>query len=104
VGPGTKLHELLESLGIRPAISCRCKEMMAQMDEWGVDGCRLHFTEIVNVMEEDAKRYKWADRVTAGGKVILEGLTFKVNPFNPIPSLVLEAIRRAEVDPPASAS
>jgi len=94
--PGTELRKLFDSIGITPHIGCRCKEVMSNMDVWGPDGCREHFSEIVTSLEEDAKKYSWRQHVRAARKAVLTDLVFKVNPFNPMPDFVLEAIRRAE--------
>jgi len=68
------------------------------MNDWGPEGCRLHYTEIVTTIEDDAKKYRWHQQVTAAGRAALNGFAFRVNWFNPIPYFVDEAIRLASVE------
>lgn len=57
-GPGTQLKALLAMLGIHATPTCKCNKMARQMDEWGADECLNHVEEIVDVMEETAKKRK----------------------------------------------
>lgn len=119
-GPGTELKALIASLGINPGPSCDCNAMARQMDEWGVEGCREHFDEIVDRIKQNQARWGWqesieenakqeageeapkggwklGDTIRAGWKAVTSGLAFKINPLDPIPSLVKMAIHKAEV-------
>jgi hypothetical protein len=102
--PGYALMKLLRSIGIEPHLSCRCKETMAKMNEWGVAGCKLpqNYCYIVTTMEDDAKKYNWKAYVTAAKKAAQTGLLFKLNPFSSISGLVDYAIRLAEEAEPPS--
>lgn len=55
-GPGTMLKSMLESLGIRASKTCKCNKMARKMDEWGPEEALKHIEEIVDVMEETAKK------------------------------------------------
>lgn len=95
-GPGTELKKILSSLGIDPAPTCDCNARAYEMDAWGVDGCRQRREEIIGWMKEGQSRWGWAAKFSAMGKAVATGLAFRLNPLDPFPSLVDEAIRRAE--------
>src|SRR5262245_6680431 len=44
-GPGTELRVIREQLGLA-FVGCKCEEHAAQMNRWGVAGCREHRIEI----------------------------------------------------------
>jgi len=100
VGPGTKLKGLLASLGVNPSPSCDCNALAKQMDAWGPDGCEEHRTEIETKLRGHAKKYGWIDKITAAAHAVATGLVFKLNPFDPYPGLLSEAIRLASLPPP----
>jgi hypothetical protein len=95
-GPGTELSAILASLDINPAPSCDCKGKANQMDIWGVDGCRARMSEIVGWMRDGQGRWGWKDKLHAAAKAVTSGLAFKLDWSDPFPSLIDEAIRRAE--------
>ncbi len=95
-GPGTELKKILESLGIEPGPTCDCRARADQMDAWGVSGCRANRDTIIGWMREGQGRWGWKDKLSAAAKAVQIGLAFKLNPLDPFPSLVDEAIRRAE--------
>lgn len=100
MGPGTEMKKLLISIGITIHLGCRCKEMMKNMDVWGVEGCKQKKDQIIMVMEESAELYSWKDYVVAATLSALvlnvQVIGFKINPLNPFPGLVDIAIYRAE--------
>jgi hypothetical protein len=49
------------------------------------------------LVEEGKERWGYAARIKAASKALLNGLAFKLNPFDPFPGLIEESIRRAEV-------
>lgn len=55
-GPGTELKKLLAKLGIHASPTCKCNSMARKMDAWGPDESLKHVEEIVDVMEETAKK------------------------------------------------
>ncbi len=95
-GPGTELKAMLASLGIEPAPSCDCNGKSVQMDVWGVAGCRANREQIITWMREGQSRWGWKDKLAAAAAAVKSGLAFKLNPLDPFPSLIDEAIRRAE--------
>jgi hypothetical protein len=56
-GPGTELKALLATIGIVATPTCSCNKMAKKMDEWGQESLN-HIEEIVDVMEETAKKRK----------------------------------------------
>lgn len=80
-GPGAELKIMLTDLGVSPE-NCQCEQHAAQMNLWGVEGCKQHRLEIAAWLKEAA-----ASAVTE----------FKVeDPVEAFLPLVDEAIRRAE--------
>lgn len=53
-GPGCQLRLTLAWWGIRDDGSCGCSEYAAQMDAWGIAGCRSRLEEIVAHLREQA--------------------------------------------------
>lgn len=96
-GPGTEMKGILSSLHIHPSESCDCNGKANKMDEWGVEGCREHFDEIVGWMKEGAPKWNWSDKLKAATLAVVTGLAFKLNPADPFPGIIEEAIRLAEL-------
>lgn len=96
-GPGTELKKILAGIGITASESCDCNAKARQMDVWGVDGCNENFDVIVNWLREGADRWGWKSKLSAGFSLLMKDplLAIKINPIDPYPALVREAIRRA---------
>lgn len=95
-GPGTELTKMLRGLGVNPAAGCDCKAKARKMDEWGIEGCKANRDLIVGWMREGVGRWGWSDRLKAAAMAVTSGLAFKLDVLDPFPSLIDEAIRRAE--------
>lgn len=96
---GTQLHAALTQLGVKPVTGCGCSRMIAKMNAWGVDGCREHRTEIIEHLRKAYKQTSTAELLAAAAKAVTSGLAFKLNPLDPLGSLVDLAIERAAVPP-----
>lgn len=96
-GPGRELEAIFEQLEIPYKESCGCAAYARQMDLWGVAGCREHFDEIVERLRMNAEKYTLWEQFKAAGRALQTGLAFHLNPLDPFPGLVKEAIRRAEM-------
>lgn len=55
-GPGAELKKLFTSLGISKTKDCGCAAMIAQMNVWGVVGCRLPENRLV-ILDHLQKHY-----------------------------------------------
>lgn len=98
-GPGTEATLLLHSLGISPLGGCDCEGFARKMDAWGVAGCRgEHYQEIVDRFRTYATKYDWATKAKAAMLAVKTGLAWKLNPIDPAPGIVDEAIRRVEAN------
>ena len=101
-GPGTELAKMLYDVGIKPPDNCGCKATMREMDELGVEGCRLNREVYIDRIKTNAEKWGWGKLSTmhtlagVGVKSMLNGLAWKVNWLDPFPGLVDEAIKRAE--------
>jgi hypothetical protein len=95
-GPGTELKAILATLGITHQPGCDCNAKAAQMDAWGVAGCRSNFNQIVVWMRDGAPRWGWVAKIMAGAKAVKSGLALQVNWVDPFPSLITLAIERAD--------
>lgn len=93
-GPGSELKSILAELGQSAHGGCGCDDYAKKMDRWGVAGCRLNRSEIVQHLKSQAK---WRDRISGAIGAVKKGLW--LNPLHPFESLVDEAIRRAEKHP-----
>ncbi len=58
-GPGTHLHRMLSSMGIKPTAHCKCLKLMRQMDWWGPDGCEHKMPNIVKRIQREAIKRQW---------------------------------------------
>ncbi len=101
-GPGTETKRILEKLDIHSQPGCDCNTKMAQMDMWGIEGCRLRRTIIVNWFKDNYKKWGWAkltdnqSYLSVAWKAVFSGLAFQINPLDPWGSLVDLAISNAE--------
>ncbi len=93
-GPGSQLWRLLEQLGIEHRADCQCLSRAEQMNAWGPEGCREHRDEIIGWMREGQDRFGWRDKLTAATRAVTTGLAFRLNPLDPFPGIIDEAIRR----------
>jgi hypothetical protein len=94
-GPGHELMALLKEFKLPPLTGCGCKAKARKMDHWGVAGCWERFDEIVDWLREAADKQGRMAKIRAAFSCPVS-LAFHINPLDPIPSLVREAIRRAE--------
>jgi len=69
-GPGTELKKLLATIGIHATPTCKCNKMAAKMDAWGWEESLKHIDEIVDVMEQTAKKRKLPFVRTAGRTLV----------------------------------
>lgn len=95
-GPGTELKAIIATLGINPSPSCDCNGKALQMDRWGVQKCKDNRETIIGWLRDGQTKWGWREKLTAAAKAVTSGLAFKLNPLDPFPSLIDEAIRRAE--------
>lgn len=92
---GTELHSMLALLGIQADEQCDCESFAREMDSWGVDGCVARRHEIIAKLEHARSKTNWLQNLGAALFAIRSGVAAKLNPIDPIPGLVDEAIRRA---------
>lgn len=103
-GPGAKLKALLAAIGVQAKAGCRCDEHIAAMNKWGPEGCRQNMKQILQWLKEDGLHYSLGERVKAGAMAALPeslggaGLALRINPVNPMRSLVKIAIEQYEAE------
>jgi hypothetical protein len=97
-GPGTHLKSLLAQLGVRPSSVCECNRRAEQMDGWGVAECRANADEILGWLRKEQQKRSWTEKLTAAANAVMTGLAFRLDPRDPAPGLLDEALRRAEED------
>lgn len=97
-GVGTHLKLILNALGLGESASCGCESMRARMDAWGPAGCRANREPIEAHLRTEARKVGWVATLKAGARAASAGLI--LNPLDPAPGLLAEAIRRAETAPP----
>jgi hypothetical protein len=96
-GPGFELMAMFGELKIPEPPGCGCKSKARQMNRWGVAGCREHVDEIIGWIREAYDKSAFSVKALAAARAVAIGLAFHLDPLDPIPSLVAEAIRRAEI-------
>lgn len=94
-GPGTELKKLFSELGIRDFVGCGCEKHAAQMNAWGVDGCRANFDTIHGWISEAQVKSGWLTTITAAAAATTSGLVLRLDPLDVAGSLVRLAIERA---------
>ena len=98
-GPGTALRKLFAELGV-VGKGCNCPATAAKMDQAGPTWCRANIDELCTEIRANASKWGLGKNIVkliaVGVKAMTMGIDF--DPLHPIKSLVLEAIRRAEVD------
>jgi hypothetical protein len=82
--PGTHLKRLFQDIGIASQEFCGCDEYAGQMDRWGIQGCLLNRSEIIEHL--NSQTVSWLNM----SKVALAG-------YLTTGSLVDECIKRAKV-------
>lgn len=95
-GPGEEFRKLTNELEIDPS-GCPCADTQRKMNRLGVAGCREQLDELCAEILANASKWKIDDPETlqrAALKAIELGLV--IDPADPVRSLVLIAIERAE--------
>jgi hypothetical protein len=95
------MRELLHEIGIDPPAQCKCRKIMARMDEAGIAGCRGRAAEFADAMRDNQKEWEWSRRWAAwasGAAAFVTHPEFRevIDPLDPFPGLVELACRRAE--------
>lgn len=99
-GPGTELKRLIVSLGLTAVQGCGCDKWAGEMDSWGVAGCEARREEILARLRESQSKLGWVEKTKAAVLAVKTGLAFKLDPLDPAPGLLDEAVRRAGLDRP----
>lgn len=98
-GVGSRVWNLLESLGVKHAADCGCLGTAERWNAWGVAGCRAARGEMVTHLRRNAKRFGFLAAVKAAVKALTTGAVFTwLNPLDPYGSIVDEAIRITEAE------
>ncbi len=59
-GVGDHLHDLIIKFTKElPKGGCGCEQLIAQMNQWGPNGCRKRMEEIADHMMDEADKRKW---------------------------------------------
>ena len=118
-GSGTNIHRVfIEVYNIKPDSTCKCKQHMEEMDDWGATQCRMRRRTILGWIEESMVSMGWlAQYENVNNKFIIDemnkpkrltdlplfgrkkkaglilktfssGLAFKLDPRDPIGSMV----------------
>ena len=95
-GPGTELAAIFQQIAVKNKPGCGCKAIAKEMNRLGVAGCREHREELLAKLKENYDLYGLTDKLIAAFKTVTSGLASKINPLDPLGSLLDEAIRRAE--------
>jgi hypothetical protein len=99
-GPGTELEGMFAELGVKGTAGCGCKSVARQMDRWGPAGCRANGAVVVARLRENWAALRLAEKLGVALRAVTSGLALVVDPRDPAPGLLAEAIRRAESKAP----
>ena len=94
-GPGTELKKMTAELGAEYCSSC--EGTAAWMDKLGPDGCRRERFAIVAAINANRAKLPWVAQIEIAAKAATHAYDWSLNPLSPVESMVLEAIRRAEL-------
>lgn len=81
---GTKLKEVIEECGLKQPPGCSCNAWTVRMNQWGIEGCQLNRSVILEHLADASKKSGWMDLI----KVAARG-------YLTTGSLLDEAIKRA---------
>jgi hypothetical protein len=95
-GVGSQLWRLLKRLGIHNNAQCSCVLLADIMNTLGPQGCREQKETLLKLMSKNQEKYGWKDYFRAAKNAVLLGWIFKLNPLDPLPGLLNEAIKLAE--------
>ncbi len=57
-GAGIELRKLLDKLGLKPAVNCKCAQHIREMNEKGTEWCEQNIELIIGWLKEEADRAK----------------------------------------------
>lgn len=98
-GVGTHLKLLLKELGVNSDLCGEgCGSFAAQMDEWGIEGCKQNREAILERLRQRYKETSWKTSLNAAWQTVISGKVFDMNILHPLEWLVDEAVRRAEAE------
>ncbi len=95
-GVGSHLWRLLEKFGVVHDSECSCILLALLMNDLGPEGCRQNKPHLLKLMKKNQRNFGWAVHVRAGARVVTSRWAFKINPFNPLSSLINLAIKLTE--------
>jgi hypothetical protein len=97
-GPGSQLWNMLaDDFGIDHKPNCPCLSTAERMNSLGPEGCKENRRELIRAIKEGKALYSWRETVFAAIKGTASGAIISyINPFDPLGSLIDEAVRRAE--------
>lgn len=95
-GVGTLLRGIFSEMTIVPVKKCGCAKIAQEMDTEGPDWCMAHRHELATRIYEKSSISEWIQAFASLPTNIQSGLAFRINPLNPVVSLIEEAVRRYE--------
>lgn len=88
-GPGSVLRAVLAEWGVPRPPGCRCDERAAQMNAWGVDGCRARRAEIAGWLRAEWAALPPAARLAAAARALAAGFVHPLDPFGALVDLAI---------------
>ena len=90
--PGTNLSILLTACSVPVDLQCGCEHWIGAMNDWGVEGCRLHKADIIQRLRDARK-----ERMLSLIPIVYIGVLMIYNGMRPsMGDLVDRAIQEAE--------
>lgn len=91
---GTRIHELLTSIGIQQQRDCGCASRQRQLDALPIDAIQSQREQIESMLNAQAEKLTMKQKLTAFASAIKQGII--INPLNPARSILDHAIKQAE--------
>lgn len=95
-GPGSELERLIVEHRLTRAGCDNCQGLKLQMNRWGLSGCRGRREQILARLRKAYRELTPAEAAGAALAALWSGLAFKLNPLDPAPGLLDEALKRWE--------
>lgn len=93
-GPGSELERVLKEHRLTRVGCGGCQGLRKRMDRWGPAGCRDRREQILARLRRAYRELTPAETAAAAWHALWSGLAFKVDPRDPAPGLLDEALRR----------
>lgn len=94
---GTEFKKMAEQL-VNQKLGCGCETMAAKLNSLTVAECRERIDDLTAEIQTNKKAFTWIELAKAAVLGATHLFEWHLDPLNPIRSMLVESIRRAEYD------